>query len=293
MSSKFGQFYNELNGKYQELTNAPLISDLITVLLVLAASVVFKTAFPGLSTELLAIFSLLALIVFLIFLRHNKSWGLAGTMALLIIGILSLIFGQKAAPRGGAYIIFDYSTNMQGVLRGTKVGSLISVAAAQVPDNTDVGLMMSGDPIVGDENECYRAKQIQPIAPKSEGLTNIEKSVAYLDDFSPQGPGNIENAILQAINNLAGRKDVQEIIVITSGLDETCEPLNRNILDIAAGVKDVKYSIIILAVGEQSEATTQKLSHFAHKYREVPLAQDIPSSVETIVGEPIFSYYSR
>lgn len=286
------QNYERFNRKYQEISKAPLISDIIAALLITIASVIFKRAFPSLSVDLLIVFSLLALITFLIILRLNKSWILGGTVVLIFLGILVLIFGQKSAPRGGAYIILDYSNNMQSILKGTNISNLFSLAAAQVPDNVDVGFMIAGDPFAGDQNECYRVKEIQPPAPKPTSLPNIQSSTVYLNDFAPQGPSNIENAVIEAINRLAGREDVQEIIVITSGLDESCEILNRSLLNLAAGEKKLQYALTILAVGKQKESDIIRLRHFANKYKEVALAADIPASVSTIIKEPIFSYYS-
>ena len=83
------------------------------------------------------------------------------------------------------------------------------------------------------QNDTCKSKNLKELLlqcnkPKSISLPNIESSIAYLNSFAPQGPGNIEYVVLQAINNLAGREDVQEIIVITSGLDESgSTPLKR------------------------------------------------------------------
>lgn len=178
---------------------------------------------------------------------------------------------------------------MQDALRGTDIANLVSLAIQHVPDNYEVGLMIAGG--AGAQDPCSNILSIQPPALKRAFEADIQSKLAYLNDFKPQGPGNIELAVLEAIKILGGRKNVQEIIVITSGVDERCGSLDGNLLKLAASQYNVQFTLKILSVGDENKNTKEKYI-FADYYRTVELAEQIPESVSEIASIPIFSYYA-
>jgi hypothetical protein len=290
---KILKIYQNINSKYNKLRKASTISDLLSGFLILLATIIFKRAFPALSADILAISVFVAIIVFVVIIYYHHSWALAGSIILLLFAFLALFLAPKPAQRGGVFIIVDLSENTQEIFKGTSISHLISLAMAQVPDNMDVGLMISGDPINDPENECRKITQIQQLEPKEKFLPDIQNSLEYLDDFIPQGKGNLEYTILEAMKMLSGReKNVQEIVVITSGLDERCDLLDRIKIEDAADRYSVRYALTILAVSHQKESVSDRYKVIANKYQEVELAKQIPEKISTIVAEPIFSYYA-
>jgi hypothetical protein len=267
------------------------LSGLISALIGSIALVIFKITFPQVSTDILAISSTLAVIVFLVVLRTHRSLALGGVVALLVLVVLTYFITPKGAMRGGTYIIVDMSENMQAAYQGVDISGIINLTARGVPDNMDLGLMVFGGFIPSD-NDCMRISPIVPPAPKSISIPEIEKAVSSLSNFKPQGYGTVEQAILQAINSLSGRPNVQEIIIITSGLDERCGQLDRNLIEIAAQEKNVKFAITIILVGEQSSIVEEKYNLFKDKIAFVEAADQVPSTVSGLVVEPIFSYYA-
>ena len=281
-----------INTRFQELVKDPVSSGLISALIVAVGVVIIRSIFPGLEADALTLFSVIAGLIFVVLVRLRRSWLLSGFIGLTVFAVLANFFSPKPAQRGGAYIIFDLSQEMQSALSSVDIPSLIDVTAPAVPDNVDVGLMIAGGVFDNTLGECSRALEIIKPGPKSINIPLMEEKISNYSRFIPEGPSNIEYAVLQAIRNLVGRQNVQQIIVITSGVDETCGKLDRNMLRVQASQSGVQFALTVIMIGQQSPSTRKLYQDFADNVEVIDSAAEVQQTISTVVAQPIFSYYS-
>jgi hypothetical protein len=145
---------------------------------------------------------------------------------------------------------------------------------------------------ISSSTECSDIAQLVEPAPRPTSIPAIENKAPLLNQLQPQGPRALQEAILQSIDRLAGRREIQMIFVITSLTDkQQCESLRRDILDLKAAQENLKYKLVIITVGLHDENDEANLKRTADVYNHVDSIEQVPGVIETTITEFRKLYY--
>ncbi len=246
---------------------------------------------PGWTSEFANLVGAFIIMLLVIALVRSSGRGRIIVLVLLVIGLstLGVNVNKRCVQRGGTYFVVDLSENMSGRTQG--IGTSIDVTSKSVNDRMDIGLIVYGGQLSGTSG-CEDITPLVEPAPKETSIPEIEAAVEMLSTAQPSGPETRQRALLLAIDELAERPEVQDIILITSGPDNGCTALNRTALEIRAGARNVAYKLTIVTVGRQTEEVLAKLTPVAHAIVPVDSIEEIPEAVSTIVVGPIGPYYA-
>lgn len=242
-------------GYFQEEPN--LLIDVMFFLL-LAASLVafFYIAFRGrkLAREKRMLYAIL---------------GFAVLLGALLLKIYSI--------RQTDYFILDASQYTGGQFQQIRARLNLILNSDSIPNNKDVGLAVFGGGTRG-EHGCDDIEELVPPSPKEKSASEIQSIVDSLADIPPSGPGNIQGAVLFALGKLKSAPGVPNIIVITSGIDESCELLDRSAADQFAAENHIRFRLLFLTVGNNiTDAELSRLSDYATD--KIVITADNPDQV--------------
>jgi hypothetical protein len=285
------------NHKLSELITQ-LLYTIIGVIILAVANVIVRNLLPDFADDYINIFSgiLLLIILGLAWLRFTKRPGAKGwslviviaTTLILIVGVGYFVWSTLAEQRT-VYFMIDASEHMKDVFE--EVSPRIKLNTLTVPDKVDVGLAVFGGS-VGGKVGCDDIEELVPPSPKQNSVPEVSRAVDLLTQVKPSGVGNLHGAVLFAISRLAGRRGVQRVTVITSGLDKRCSNLDRAALDTAAAQKKVELELVVLTVGNISESDKADLQNYASRriYINAKTPDELPSKLQVILSAPPSPY---
>ncbi len=158
------------------------------------------------------------------------------------------------------YFLIDASENMSGKLQD--VSPMVKLKSMQVPDQVEVGLSIYGGGL-SDEYGCADVVQLIKPSPKQSGSLDISKAVDLITQLKPQNYGGLQNAVLKTIDDLVGRKGLQLIVVVTSGVDRRCASLDNKIVYQEAAKKNIDFVLQVATAGDVTDDDKQILYAFA------------------------------
>jgi hypothetical protein len=218
----------------------------------------------------------------------------------LMFGALVGAFWVKgqATTRQTDYYIFDASENTGELSQQVRAKLNLSLTTDSIPNNKDVGLAVFGGGTRGNYG-CNDIEELVSPSPKEKSVLEINAVVDSLVNIPPSGPGNIQGALLFALEKLKSRHDIPRIVLITSGIDERCALLDRNELDKFSQENNMRFELVILTVG-MSEADQIRLREYATNQILINAENpdQIPAKIEVILNAPpasndlyYFGYY--
>lgn len=267
---------------------------ILAVLLLVLAGALLQVLYPYWTSTIstiaagVLILVLVAIIPWLVGTQTIRTPQKSPLLGSILVGIVIVFgwIGTRPTPQGTVYFIVDASENMRGIF--SNVEPTVRLAMAQIPENLDVGLMMMGNLALG-AGDCDNATSLLRPQPQPTSLPTIEERLADLSRIPPQGRSNLQGALLKAISqDLAGRAAVQQIVVITSGVDTFCGQLDPNDLAAAATTAGIQYTITIITIGPQSPEDQVRLEALAigGQYRNLTTIDELPVVIPTLVNPP-------
>ncbi|MBE0669648.1 MAG: hypothetical protein IH588_03595 [Anaerolineales bacterium] len=217
----------------------------------------------------------------------------------LILGALVGAFWVKGqAARQTDYFILDASENTGELFQQVRAKLNLTLTVDSIPNNKDVGLAVFGGGTRGNYG-CSDIEELVPPSPKEKSAPQIDAVVNSLVNNKPSGPGNIQGAILFVLEKLRSRPGTPRIVLITSGIDESCARLDRTALDKFAQENNSRFELVILTVNV-NEADQIKLRAYATNQILINAenSDQISNSIEVILNAPpassdiyYFGYY--
>lgn len=186
--------------------------------------------------------------------------------------------------RGTAYLIIDRSSTMAGTVQGFEPA--VHLTMDSISDDLDLGMAVFGGGISGTTGCSDHVQLVKP-GPRDINKLEIDKQIERLANFQTQGPGPAQSALLQAVTqDLVGREETQQIVLITSGRNTTCGTIDRSLLDFAGREKGVTFSLSITTIGPQDPAVEEALKHMADRYVNLTSVEELPNAIPTLISPP-------
>lgn len=126
-----------------------------------------------------------------------------------------------AAPLTRVLVIFDASNSMRGKWNGHEKIVIAKKLAHQLIDsvsklpNVQLALRVYGATVKYPPGDCKDSKLTIPFKQK-----NIQEIKQYIDKLKPTGITPIEYSLLQSVNDFPDKKSLNNIIIITDGIEE-------------------------------------------------------------------------
>lgn len=241
-------------------------------------------------TDIVEYILLLALIG-VIFLRFQGLKGRKWTflvIALVTVTIIATVgyFLQLALQeQRTVYLVVDASEQIDGLF--TEIRPRIKLTAMSIPEQVEVGLAVLGGGLSG-KNGCDDITELVAPSRKQESVSKISQAVDLLAEIKPSNYGNMQGATLYALTRLVGRRGVQQIVIVTSGIDTRCSSLDRAALDSLAKQKNIEFEIVVIAVGNLSDSDRKNLQAFTNGRLIVTGTADLPKVIEEILTISLF-----
>jgi hypothetical protein len=223
------------------------------------------------------------------FVGARISWLLVLLVTLaLLSGVGGFFLWQAWQEQRTVYLMIDASENMQGLLE--EMAPRIQLTTMSIPDRFSLGMAVFGGGLSG-QTGCNDTTQLVPPALKSESAAQIDQAIHSLVELPPIGEGSLQNAALYALEQLQGRKGVQQIFLITSGIDSRCDDLDRDELNAFAAQKDIEYELVVITIGDVSDTEQQILERFSYgRYINAGTSGELPDVFEKVITTPPSSY---
>lgn len=219
-------------------------------------------------------------------------------MVLMFVILISAFWVKGEVTRPIDYYILDAS-EFTGDLSPQVMAKLkLSLRIDSIPNNKDVGLAVFGGETRGVIG-CNDIEELVTPSPKERSVSEINDVIDLLINFKPSGPGNIQGAILFALEKLKTSPGTPRIVLITSGIDERCGPLDRSALDKFAQENNMSFELVPYAVN-MSEADKSVLQAYGTNNILISAesVDQIPAQIEIILNAPpasndlyYFGYY--
>lgn len=220
-----------------------------------------------------AVANLVIVIVTIVLIRRNHSRYqlvviLTVFAVLLIVG--NLLIAWIALGQPTVYFVIDDSDNM-----GTDVqlvAQYVRNSIREYDDQAYAGLTVFGRNAItppASSESCDSISQWIELRPKGEIASDLDRELSSLQNSVGQGRGNLQNAIIYAIDQLIGRRVIANIVVITSTYDNRCENFSRRKADEHAEQVGVTYELTILTVGSIPDFDAVRYDRCADRYEHV------------------------
>lgn len=280
-----------------------LIYTVIGVLILAIANIAFRALLPDLADDYINIFSgvLLLILLGLVWLniakqpskqQRTKIWSFAivGLVTVTLVVAFGYLIGSAFFEKRTVYFVVDASEHMDGLL--TDVSPRIKLTTLPIPEQVEIGLTVFGSSLSG-KSGCDDITELVAPSPKQKSVPQVSQAVDLLAELKPSSYGSIQNAALFALTRLTNRRGVQQIFIITSGIDTRCGNLDRANLDTVAIQKNVEYELVIATVGNVSDSDKQILQTFTNgRFIAAGTAAELPKIIEQILNEPPSTYKS-
>ncbi len=210
-------------------------------------------------------------------------WTFTGVISITIIifGLIVIFSGNFRSKPLTLYFVIDATEKM--AIHFNNVQTQVQIATSGLNGDTRIGLRVFGGE-AGNLNNCQDSYQAVASMPYEEGRALLASS---LNDVTPQGHSSITGAILKTLLfdlKKETRRSVR-VIIITSGLDNLCDPPSGDLITEIATKQNV--DLIIVSIGEQNEQNIKVFESYAEAFKGsyIPI-----SSTENL--SPIFQQLS-
>lgn len=229
----------------------------------------FKKFFPFLSGDALIpisiVFALITIFIISLFIirRKNIKKFVVFGIFIFITLFVYIFFDQDPV----SYYVIDFSENMQGYISNKFLNSLKMAIEEDYPQSR-IGLAVFG----GDYGFCEECENFHELISPTEREQNIEEINSVVDNLiniEPCGKNLLQYSIEKIIEDSDVCIGYQNISVITAGLDNLCESLNRDKINKKDKKLLAKFFILMNPVGNLTEEEDQILSMFADKYNPI------------------------
>lgn len=291
--------------KTNKLDSESLSVELFKVILILLITTVINFIVQTLQSSIksldnnISLFISFVLFLFLLYIfrepikkvaKRKFSWIVAlGIILFVLLGLSNAVFAVTL-ERYTTYFLIDVSNQMDGLL--SEVGPRVRLETEKIDDRLDLGLGVYGAGISGQIGCDDHYSYIEP-QKKEDSLDKFQKIIDDISAITPIGDAGLQEALYMAIDQLAGKRGVHRIVVITSGLNSSCEALDREKLNEYAGMKKVNYELTIITFGELDENQIQTYQAFAYEHY-IHLGNDInalPGVLNGFVESPPSRYW--
>jgi hypothetical protein len=249
----------------------------------------------GLMYTLLA-FGIIGIIAFVFSVRKRKQLGPkaysiigVSTVSLLLLAIASYYVVAQFLEQRTVYILFDASSEYNGLYDG--IVAQLDIVANEIPDNVDIALGVFGGNLSGVLG-CGDIKELVKPSRKESALRDFDPARILLSQIRPQGNAGIENSVQFAIERLAGRKGIQQIVIITPKIDTTCGMPGKDFIRKLALDAGIDSEIFIISIGDISIEDAEELIKLSDKYEHVGTAEELDNIMRDIFSVPPALYPS-
>jgi hypothetical protein len=272
-------------------SNSDIVRELVYLVIggiaVVSSNIFIRRLLPSIPDDFIHLLSYLLLALGLFIFLRGRRFLLP--LAFTVIGILITVslFRIFFAEERTVYFVIDASSNMRG--RFEQIRSRIELQAMGMPADIDYGLAVFGGHLSG-EVGCNDITALVPPLPKDVAVPEISRAVSLLVDLEPRGVGALQEAVLHTIDQLEGRRGIQQIFVITSAIDAACDPLDRAAIEDTVNANRIEVELIVVSVGALHEPDALALEHYADRYIPLETAVELPAVIEEVVGTPPLPY---
>jgi hypothetical protein len=133
---------------------------------------------------------------------------------------------------------------------------------------------------------CDDISELVEPSPKQDSIPEISQAVDLLASIKHSGVGGLQNAIMYAISRLVNRRGTQQVFVITSRVDDKCDPLDRSIVDAVASRNNIELELVIVSIGALSKSEMQTLETYADRYVHVGTSDELSSVIDDVLTVP-------
>lgn len=269
-------------------TGVKAVIGIVVAGIVAAIDLTFLPIFRESDKAFVHIFVALAvLLVFLaIWFAKNLTYRLVIAFSTVVILGLALAFRSVFIEQRTVYFIIDASEGMRGQI--VNVNPILYINTQTVPRRADIGLILVGSGLQGNRG-CTDFIEIEP-APREENVPLVQEVSSHLESVPLNGYGNLQGAVLYALEHLVGRRGPHQIIIITSQVDDRCGQLDRAAVDHIIEASHMMVEIILVPVGEVSEEDLGQLNAFANRVIVAVDPVSVPGIVQEILTAPTFPY---
>jgi hypothetical protein len=214
-------------------------------------------------------------------LLYGALTGLATASVVLVAGLAYVAATQRPST---IYFVVDATEQISPVFN--EVRTHIQAAAPTTLSSARVGLRIYGSQLSGVEGCRDTTQLIEPAIYKD--LANRLDSA--LSTVHPSGYGSLTVAVLETVyTDLAEIEGPVRLIVITSGPDPRCDPLESGILESRA--KDIPPSvdILIISIGQLTLRDSEMLNSCAGALGGRYYGTTTPAGLPDVITE--VSYY--
>ena len=297
LDQKLSRSLDEKNQEDQSLSNT-FLTILVTALFALLLNFIqdYLNVFPLIPPYV--IYGLLIILVAVISILFIRKWIKPSAIILVAVAIIMISYvvaGIKNyfSDQRSVYIILDASSNMQGEdFEEIKARIELTTIEAQFQD-ISFGFAVYGSNI-GGKTGCNDITELVPLSSSKESAPKISQAIRQIGNIELRGEGVLQDTILMALENLAGRRGLQQIFVITANVDETCGLYDRNEIEQMASDLGVDYELIVVPLGELTIEDKMAFSELTDSYVLNQTPDDISGLLEEVVVSnpaPYSPYY--
>jgi hypothetical protein len=275
-------------------TVVELRSRIIELIFIIFTSIIVRKKFPGITGDYLTLFVAIPLLVLFILVssfrrgiqraRKKRSSALLSTGILVLLAASTYFFISAFKEHRTVYFLIDASDNMKGYLEQVSPQISLAVNSAKFLNNVELGMAVYGGTLTG-LGGCEDVTRLVNPSPSEESVPKIITQTEYISKIKPSGVAGLQNAILDSFSVLKDRRGLQQILVITYGLDDKCGALSRGFLDKIAKDFSINYELQIITMSETLEADQQALKGLTDVYHHVGIDQ-LQARVEVALTSP-------
>jgi hypothetical protein len=232
-------------------------------------------------------------IIGVVFLRLQGMHGRKWTFLVVSLVTVTIIVGvgyflqSVLQEQRTVYFAVDASEHVNGLF--TEIRPRIKLTTMPIPEQVEVGLAVFGGGLSG-KFGCDDITELVAPSRKQDSVPRISQAVDLLAEIKPSNYGNLQSAALFALTRLAGRRGVQQVVIVTSGIDSRCGNLDRAALDSLAEQKNIEFEIVVTAVGNLSDSDRKTLQAFTNGRLITTGTADLPKVIEQILTTPPSPY---
>lgn len=201
------------------------------------------------------------------------------TGTIVLATTLSWVYATLRPPT--TYFLIDATEKMKPLFEDVRT----QVGIAVVP-NAKIGLGIYGDNI-SEGTGCGTTRQLIEPNVYRDSRRKLETS---LSTIKPGGHSSLISAVFDTLKGLAKHDEPIKLVVITSGTDPECDPLNGGIRESLAGDIKSNINIVIISIGQLSSHASQILESYATAFHGAYLNIPTPAQLsQTIQAVPSYS----
>lgn len=201
------------------------------------------------------------------------------TGAIILAVVIAVQLAAAKPPT--VHFVVDATQNTQSFFDDIRKQVLLTSAA--IPANSHVGLRIYGGQRSG-RADCQDTVLLLNPGTYEDLVARLDSS---LINTTPSGSASLTVAILDALtDDLSKQEDPRRLIVITSGPDPRCDPMETGILE--SRVKDLTKptDIFVISVGDLSTGQMAALESYARvfggRHYNIKTPEALPNIIESV-----------